>query len=174
VLECCKHLFTPSKHKRALFHAGYTRTGLPQSEQPGLLRGSACMVRFTREVPIPPPLRATRGHNQRTATAVLRAKTHQRQGPPYRILPPPKAQGWARRRGSDNLIGAAARASSGSVHTLAPNDKRATVPKSKDPDHRWCEVQAGIQRWVADAGPLLSLTLTRCQRNVVKCAQNLS
>ena len=33
-------------------------------------------VRFTREVPIPPRLRATGGHIQRTATAVLRAKTH--------------------------------------------------------------------------------------------------
>jgi hypothetical protein len=76
VLECCKHLFTPSKHKRAPFHAGYTRTGLPQSEQPGLLRGSECMVRFTRGVPIPPLVRATGEHIQRTATAVLRAKTH--------------------------------------------------------------------------------------------------
>src|SRR5918997_4140255 len=74
----------------------------------------------------------------------------------------------------DNLIRYAPRASSGSVHTLAPNDKRAGVPKSKDSDHRWCEVQAGIQRWVADAGPLLSLTLTISQSNVVKCAQNLS
>ena len=43
-----------------------------------------------------------------------------------------------------------------------------------DSDHRWCEVQAGIQRWVADADPLLTLTLTTCQRNVVNCAQNLS
>jgi len=67
------------------FHAGYTRTRLQQSEQPGLLRGSECMVRFTREVPIPPLLRATRWHMQRTATAVLRAKTHQRQGLPYRL-----------------------------------------------------------------------------------------
>ena len=41
---------------------------------------------------------------------------------------------------------------------LAPNDKRAGVPKSKDPDHRWCEVRAGTNRRgvVADAGPLLS------------------
>src|ERR671919_2555019 len=64
----------------------------------------------------------------------------------------------------DNLIRYAPRASSGSVHTLAPNDKRAGVPKSKDPDHRWCEVRAGIQRWVADAGPLLILILTTCRR----------
>src|SRR5215208_1024178 len=64
----------------------------------------------------------------------------------------------------DNLIRYAPRASSGSVHTLAPNDKGAGVPKSKDPDHRWCEVRAGIQRWVADADPLLTLTLTSCQR----------
>jgi hypothetical protein len=42
-------------------------------------------VHFTREVPIPPLVRATGGHIQRTATAVLRAKTHQRQGPPYRL-----------------------------------------------------------------------------------------
>ena len=35
-------------------------------------------------------------------------------------------------------------------------------------------MRAGIQRWVADAGPLLTLTLTSCKRNVVKCAQNLS
>jgi hypothetical protein len=42
-------------------------------------------VRFTREVQIAPLLRATGGHIQRTATAVLRAKTHQRQGPPYRL-----------------------------------------------------------------------------------------
>src|SRR5215210_1511934 len=47
------------------FHAGYTRTGPRQSERPGLLRGSECLVRFTREVPIPPLLRATRGHIQR-------------------------------------------------------------------------------------------------------------
>ena len=33
---------------------------------------------------------------------------------------------------------------------------------------------ARIGGGVADAGPLLSLTLTTCQRNVVKCAQNLS
>jgi len=58
------------------FHAGYTRTGLRQSERPGLLRGSECLVRFTREVLIPPLLRATGGHMQCTATPVLRAKTH--------------------------------------------------------------------------------------------------
>src|SRR5215204_2038440 len=82
------------------FHAGYSRTGPRQGERLGLLRGSECMVRFTREVPIPPLVRATRTHMQRTATAELRAKTHQRQGPPYRILPPPKGPGWACRRGS--------------------------------------------------------------------------
>src|SRR5215208_817337 len=74
--------------------------GTGQSEPPGLLRGSECMVRFTREVPIPPLLRATRTHIQHTATAVLRAKTHHRLEPPYLLLPPPKAQGWACRRGS--------------------------------------------------------------------------
>src|SRR5215208_7966240 len=76
----------------------------------------------------------------------------------------------------DNLIRYAPRASSGSVHTLAPNDKRVGVPRSKDSDHRWCEVRAGTNRRgeVADAGPLLILTLTSCQGSVVKCAQNLS
>jgi hypothetical protein len=75
----------------------------------------------------------------------------------------------------DNLIRYAPRESSGSVHTLAPNDKGAGVPKSKDPDHRWCEVRAGTNRRgvVADADPLLTLTLTSCQRSVVNCAQNL-
>src|SRR5215207_2789990 len=75
----------------------------------------------------------------------------------------------------DNLIGAAARASSGSVHTLAPNDIRAGVPKSKDPDHRWCDVRAGTNGGSCRCQPAsLSLTLTRSQSNVVKCAQNLS
>jgi hypothetical protein len=49
-----------------------------------LVRDFSC-VQVTREVPIPPLLRATGGHIQRTATAVLRAKTHQHQGPPYRL-----------------------------------------------------------------------------------------
>src|SRR5215207_11717047 len=40
------------------FHAGYTRTAPRQGERPGLLRGSECIVRFTREVPIPPLLPA--------------------------------------------------------------------------------------------------------------------
>jgi hypothetical protein len=168
-------LFTPSKHKRGTFHAGYTRTGVPQSEQPGLLlRGSECMVRFTREVPIPPLLHATRTHMQRTATSVPRAKTHQRQGHPTGSCLLQKLRAGRAVEDPDNLIRYAPRASSGSVHTLAPNDKRAGVPKSKDSDHRWCGLQAGIQRWVADAGPLLTLTLTSCQGNVVKCAQNLS
>jgi hypothetical protein len=76
----------------------------------------------------------------------------------------------------DNLIRYAPRASSRSVHTLAPNDKRAGVPKSKDPGHRWCEVQAGTNRRgeVADAGPLPTPTLTSSQRKVVNFAQNLS
>jgi hypothetical protein len=64
-----------------------------------LVRDFSC-VRFTREVPIPPLLRATDGHMQRTATPVLPAKTHQRQGPPYRLLPPPKGPDWVCRRGS--------------------------------------------------------------------------
>ena len=43
-------------------------------------------VRFTREVPIPPLVRATGGHIQRTATGVLRAKTHHSaKGHPYRL-----------------------------------------------------------------------------------------
>jgi hypothetical protein len=50
-----------------------------------LVRDFMRAVYFTRGVPIPPLLRATGGHMQRTATAVLRAKTHQRQGPPYRL-----------------------------------------------------------------------------------------
>ena len=49
------------------------------------LVGDFSCVRFRREVPIPPLLRATRTHIQRTATGVLRAKAHQRQGPPYRL-----------------------------------------------------------------------------------------
>ena len=168
-------MFTPSKHKRGTFHAGYTRTGVPQSEQPGLLlRGSECMVRFTREVPIPPLLRATRAHMQRTATPVLRAKTHQRQGHPTGSSLLQKLRAGRAVEDPDNLIRYAARASSGSVHSLPLMIKEPESLKSKDPGHRWCEVQAGIQRWVADAGPLLSLTLTTCQRNVVKCAQNLS
>jgi hypothetical protein len=74
----------------------------------------------------------------------------------------------------DNLIRYAARASSGSVHSLPLMINEPESLKSKDPGNRWCEVQAGIQRWVADAGPLLTLTLTSCQSNVVNCAQNLS
>jgi hypothetical protein len=50
-------------------------------DQP-LVRDFSCVL-FTREVPIAPLVRATRTHIQRTASAVLRAKTHQRQGPPY-------------------------------------------------------------------------------------------
>ena len=101
--------------------------------------------------------------------------TSQRQGPPYRILPPPKAPVWACRvEDPDNLIGAAARASTGSVHSLPLMIKEPESLKSKDPDNRWCEVRAGIQRWVADAGPLPTPTLTTCQRIVVNCAQNLS
>jgi hypothetical protein len=77
----------------------------------------------------------------------------------------------------DNLIRYAPRASSGSVHTLAPNDKRAGVPKSKETPTTG-GAKCGLARIgggeVADAGPLLSLTLTSSQRNVVKCAQNLS
>ena len=47
-----------------------------------------CMAWFTREVLIPPLLRATRGRMQRTPTRVLRAKTHHRLGLPYRATLP--------------------------------------------------------------------------------------
>jgi hypothetical protein len=153
MLECCKHLFTSSKHKRAPFHAGYTRTGLPQSEQPGLLRGSECMVRFTREVPIPPLVRATRAHMQRTPTAVVRAKTHHSaKGHPTGSCLLQKLRCGRAVEDPDNLIGAAPRASSGSVHSLPLMINEPESLKSKDPGNRWCEVRAGIQRWVADAG----------------------
>ena len=76
------------------------------------------MVRFTREVPIPPLLRATRAHMQRTATPVLRAKTHQRQGHPTDSSLLQKLRAGRAVEDPDNLIGVAARASSGSVHSL--------------------------------------------------------
>jgi hypothetical protein len=142
VLECCKHLFTPSKHKRGTFHAGYTRTGVPQSEQPGLLlRGSECMVRFTREVPIPPLLHATRTHMQRTATSVPRAKTHQRQGHPTGSCLLQKVRAGRAVEVPDNLIPYAPRASSGSVHSLPlmikePESLKARTPTTGGADCR--------------------------------------
>src|SRR5215216_1169284 len=59
----------------------------------------------------------------------------------------------------------------GASIVLAPNDKGAGVPRSKDPHHSWCEVRAGTHRRgsCADASPLLTLSLTSCQRDVVKC-----
>jgi hypothetical protein len=105
----------------------------PQSEQPGLLRGSECMVRFTREVPIPPLLRATRGHMQRTATAVLRAKTHQRQGHPTGSCLLQKLRAGRAVEDPDNLIGAAARTSSGSVHSLPLMIKEPESLKARTP-----------------------------------------
>ena len=77
------------------------------------------MVRFTTEVPIPSLLRATRAHMQRTPTPVLRAKTHHSaKGHPTGSCLLQKVRCGRAVEDPDNLIRAAPRASSGSVHSL--------------------------------------------------------
>src|SRR5829696_2816855 len=76
----------------------------------------------------------------------------------------------------DNLIRYAPRASSGSVHSLPlmikePESLKARTPTTGGAKCRLARIGGGI---IADAGPLLSLSLTSCRRNIVNCAQNLS
>src|SRR5215207_2661767 len=76
----------------------------------------------------------------------------------------------------DNLIRYAARASSGSVHSLhlminEPESLKARTPTTGGAKCGLARIGGGI---IADAGPLLSLSLTSCRRNIVNCAQNLS
>ena len=76
----------------------------------------------------------------------------------------------------DNLIRYAPRASSGSVHSLPlmikePESLKARTPTTGGAKCGLARIGGGI---IADAGPLPTPTLTTCQSNVVKGAQNLS